>query len=105
MTLLEAIQRDIEEAPTIMCLSDEQEFCSRLMEVPKADLLEQGERVGIILDRLHESHTSVVFEVTSENDFRFFGDWARAFADQFPDLPQSAAMVALADNLESPFSM
>jgi hypothetical protein len=61
--------------------------------------------VGIILDRLHESHTSVVFEVASENDFRFFGDWARAFASQFPDFPQSAAMVALAGNLESPFSM
>ncbi|MDR6841179.1 hypothetical protein [Pseudoxanthomonas sacheonensis] len=105
MTLLEAIQRDIEEAPTIMCLSDEQEFCRRLMEIPEANLLEQGERVGIILDRLHESHTSVVFEVTSENDFRFFGDWARAFAGQFPDFPQSAALVALADNLESPFSM
>ena len=56
MTPLEAIQRDIEEAPTIMCLSDEQEFCRRLMEIPKADLLEQRERVGIILDRLHESH-------------------------------------------------
>ena len=42
MTLLEAIQRDIEEVPTIMCLSDEQEFCRRLMEIPKADLLEQG---------------------------------------------------------------
>lgn len=105
MTLLEAILRDIEAAPTIMCLSDEQEFCRRLMEIPKVDLLEQEERVGIILDRLHESHTSVVFEVTSENDFRFFGDWARAFADQFPDFPQSAAMVALADDLESPFSM
>ena len=73
MTLLEAIQRDIEEAPTIMCLSDEQEFCRRLMEIPKADLLEQWERVGIILDRLHESHTSVVFEVASENDFSFLG--------------------------------
>jgi hypothetical protein len=105
VTLLEAIQRDIEEAPTIMCLANEQEFCRRLMEVPTADLLGQWERVGIILDRLHESHTSVVFEVASENDFRFFGDWARAFADQFPGLPQSAAMVALADNLESPFSM
>jgi hypothetical protein len=105
MTPLEAIQRDIEEAPTIMCLSDEQEFCRRLMEIPKTDLLEQSERVGIILDRLHESHTSVVFEVTSENDFRFFGSWARAFAGQFPDFPQSAAMVALADNLESPFSI
>ena len=105
MTLLEAIQRDIEEAPTIMCLSDEQEFCRRLMEIPEADLLEQGERVGIILDRLHESHTSVVFEVTSENDFRFFGNWARTFAGQFPDFPPSTALVALADNLERPFSM
>lgn len=105
MALLEAILRDIEAAPTIMCLSDEQEFCRRLMEIPKADLLEQEERVGIILDRLHESHTSVVFEVTSENDFRFFGDWARAFAGQFPDFPQSAALIALADNLESPFLM
>lgn len=105
MTQLEAIQRDIQEAPTIMCLSDEQAFCRRLMEIPEADLLEQWERVGIILDRLHESHTSVVFEVTSENDFRFFGNWARAFASQFPDFPQSAAMVALADDLESPFSM
>ena len=105
MTLLEAIQRDIEEAPTIMCLSAEQEFCRRLMEIPEADLLEQCERVGIILGRLHESHTSVVFEVTSESDFKFFADWARAFAGQFPDFPQSAAMVALADNLENTFSM
>ncbi|MEJ1098728.1 MULTISPECIES: hypothetical protein [unclassified Pseudoxanthomonas] len=105
MTQLEAIQRDIQAAPTIMCLSDEQEFCRRLMAIPEADLLEQWERVGIILDRLHESHTSVVFDVTSENDFRFFGNWARAFASQFPDFPQSAAMVALADDLESPFSM
>jgi hypothetical protein len=88
-----------------MSLSDEQEFCRRLMEIPEADLLEQWERVGIILDRLQESHTSVVFEVTSENDFRFFGVWARAFAGRFPDFPQSAAMVALADSLESPFSM
>ena len=105
MTQLEAIQRDIQEAPTLMCLSEEQAFCRRLMAVPEAHLLEQWERVGIILDRLHESHTSAVFEVTSANDFRFFGDWARAFASQFPDFPQSATLVALADNLESPFSM
>jgi hypothetical protein len=105
MTQLEAIQRDIEEAPILMCLSEEQAFCRRLMAIPEADLLEQWERVGIILDRLHESHTSAVFEVASANDFRFFGDWARTFARQFPDFPQSAAMVALADNLESPFSM
>ena len=54
MTLLEAIQRDIEEAPTIMGLSAEQEFCRRLMEIPEADLLEQCERVEIILGRLHD---------------------------------------------------
>lgn len=91
MTLLEAIQRDIEEAPTIMCLSDEQEFCRRLMEIPKADLLEQSERMGIILDRLHESHTSVVFEVTTENDFRLFGDWLvypPTSSQTFPSRPQ-----------------
>lgn len=105
MTTTERILRDIENAPTIMDKAMEQDFCRRLMGIGPVRIVEEWPVVCHIVARLSESHTQVIFEVESAEDFGFFSRWVQQFSSQYPDTPQATALALLAADLADVFLM
>jgi hypothetical protein len=81
MVNVEAIHRDIKQAPTVMDLEVEIEFCRRLIELSPEDFAAHSTLCLDILERLDISHSDTFYAVTSLDQLAFYVNWARSLAE------------------------
>ena len=77
---VEAIHRDIKQAPTVMDLEQELEFCRRLVELSPEDFDKHSSLCIEVLSDLDISHSDTFYAVTSLDQFSFYVEWARHLA-------------------------
>lgn len=89
MTAIGQLLRDIDDAPTLMDKSMEQAFCRRPACLDHRQAFDEWPQARGIVARLSDSRVQAVFEADSEEDFRFFRDWAERFSSRCPGTPQA----------------
>jgi hypothetical protein len=97
MSNLTNIHQEIMQAPTVMRLQMERDFCERITKLPPDEIAGHWDLMTDILGRLHESHTDTFYEVTPNDDFSFFVDWARAMARQPQNAKHATGLLGVAD--------
>jgi len=90
--ILNAIERDIMNAPTMMTVDEELGFFERLMRLPSNEFRNNWDAFSAILDRLYESHTQSFFDVNPNNKAEFLNaaNWLDSIAGDFEQDPQKA---------------
>jgi hypothetical protein len=80
-----------------MGLQAENEFCQRLSLLTPEKIGEQWNLLSAILGRLHESHTDSFYDMTKDDDFSWFAEWAKMLAKAPGNSEHAAELLGIAD--------